>query len=31
MWQRFAGHEAMLDGDGRTFAQIAEARRKEAA
>jgi DNA modification methylase len=30
-WQRFTGQEAILDGDGRTFAQIALERRQEAA
>jgi DNA modification methylase len=30
-WQRFTGQEAVLDGDGRTFAQIGRERRKEAA
>jgi DNA modification methylase len=30
-WQRFAGHKATLEGDGRTFEEIAQDRRKEAA
>jgi DNA modification methylase len=30
-WQQFTGREAVLDGDGRTFAQIAQQRRQEAA
>jgi DNA modification methylase len=30
-WQRFTGKEANLGGDGRTFDQITEARRREAA
>ena len=29
-WQKLAGGQAVLDGDGRTFAEIAEERRKEA-
>jgi len=29
-WQQFSGKPATLDGDGRTFAQIAEERRKAA-
>jgi DNA modification methylase len=30
-WQRFTGKQAVLDGDGRRFEQIARARRKEVA
>jgi hypothetical protein len=30
-WQRFTGQEAVLEGDGRTFAELAQARRQEAA
>ena len=30
-WQKFAGQEAVFDGDGRTFDQIAQERRQEAA
>jgi DNA modification methylase len=30
-WQRFTGREAVLEGDGRTFAELAQARRPEAA
>jgi hypothetical protein len=30
-WQEFAGREAVLDGDGRTFEQIARVRRREVA
>ena len=30
-WQEFAGHKATLDGDGRTFDEIARERRQEAA
>jgi DNA modification methylase len=30
-WQRFSGQKATLDGDGRTFEEMAEERRKEAA
>ena len=30
-WQQLTGKEAKLDGDGRTFEQIAEERRKESA
>jgi DNA modification methylase len=30
-WQTLAGKKATLDGDGRTFDEIAEERRKEAA
>ena len=30
-WQRFTGKQAVLDGDGRTFEEIARARRKEVA
>ncbi len=30
-WQQFTGKDAVLEGDGRTFAQIARARRKEVA
>jgi hypothetical protein len=28
-WQAFAGKDATLDGDGRTFAQVAEERLKK--
>jgi len=30
-WQRFTGQNAALDGDGRTFEQIAQLRRREVA
>jgi len=30
-WQQLSGKEAKLDGDGRTFAQVAQERAKEAA
>jgi DNA modification methylase len=30
-WQQFTGKHAMLDGDGRTFEEIARARRREVA
>jgi hypothetical protein len=30
-WQEFSGQEAVLHGDGRTFAEIAAERRKESA
>jgi hypothetical protein len=30
-WQKLTGREAVLDGDGRTFAQVARARRREVA
>jgi len=30
-WQRFSGKQAVLDGDGRTFEEIARARRREVA
>jgi DNA modification methylase len=30
-WQQFTGKEAALEGDGRTFAQVARSRRKEVA
>ena len=30
-WQRYTGQQAVLDGDGRTFEEIARARRREVA
>jgi len=30
-WQNLAGKQAVLEGDGRTFAEIARKRRREAA
>ena len=30
-WQKFTGRKAVLDGDGRTFDEVAEERRKDAA
>jgi DNA modification methylase len=30
-WQNFTGKQATLDGDGRTFDEVAQERRKEAA
>jgi ParB-like chromosome segregation protein Spo0J/DNA modification methylase len=30
-WQRFTGRQAVLDGDGRTFGEVAQERRKDAA
>ena len=30
-WEQFAGRKAVLEGDGRTFAQVASARRREVA
>jgi DNA modification methylase len=30
-WQKFTGQQAVLDGDGRTFDEVAKERRKDAA